>query len=515
MKKNILLLFAGFIAIFLSCNNRKNQYDIPKIIIVAGKIDNYDPSRELTLYVNRIGFKQEPILAKTDSAGNFMATFESYIPVDAWVSYHTNFQVLLHPGDSLFVYFDGKYNNRPEILESIKFGGNAAKTNQYAAKYQQMYYSNELYTNWDKKQKAVKEYDANQYVQYLDTIRQECKEIYNRFVSENNPDAESKKWVLLRIDNDYYYDLSWYAFNRRQVNQGNFDWDNSWNVPKGFYDRLCERLPIDASMFINSAGLSSFHNTFYRYVDAKMKDSLGEIAVTPVNYDSIRIFSIIEYVPDPLLIQIMLTEMLSQYFERENITAYESYHDVVETYIKEPFLKEPLAQKYLQTKHRIENPQVYTASILEDESNHSLQEAVNLSLQKAVNLSAKQIFDEIFQQNKSKVIYIDFWGTWCGPCLAELPNSKIVEHEFENEDVVFIYICFESEEEQWKATLDKFKLGGQHYHLSNRQSAEMRNLLRISGLPFYMLIDKNGIITENGNHLRPLYAKDKIKEMLK
>ena len=56
---------------------------------------------------------------------------------------------------------------------------------------------------------------------------------------------------------------------------------------------------------------------------------------------------------------------------------------------------------------------------------------------------------------------------------------------------------------------------GQHYLLSKTQSAEMRNLLKIEGIPFYMLIDKSGVIKEKGNHLRAFIAKDKINEMLK
>ena len=521
--KKVVLILVGVLVIFSSYSQNGNRYDVPQRITVAGKIDNYDPSRELTVSVNWIGFMQERILTKTDSAGNFIATFESYIPVDAWVGYKTNFQVLLYPGDSLFVHFDGKHNNRPALLASIDFGGNAAKTNLNAAKFQQLYFSNEIYRNDDRNEKAVKEYDTDQYLQYLDTIQQKFKEIYNRFITENHPDDESKKWAQLYIENDYYHDISWYSTKRRQANQMNMDWDNTWNVPAGFYDKLCNRLPIDASMFINSDGLSGFHNTFFRYVDDKLKEKSGDVwrvstddrAVAMATFDSIRFFSTIEFVPDPLLLQIMLTEFFDQRFRRQNIATYERFRDVADTYIKEPFLKEPLFQKYLQTKHRIENPQIFTETVLNKAVEFSQKEPVNLSLKEVAHLSVKEIWDEIFQQNKGKVIYIDFWGTWCGPCLAEMPNSTIVEHEFDGKDVTFVYICLESEKEQWEATIDKFKLGGQHYHLSRRQSAEMRNLLSIAGVPFYVLIDKNSVIKEWGGHLRPLSARDKIEEMLK
>ena len=416
---------------------------------------------------------------------------------------------MLHPGDNLFVQFDGKYDNRPELLSSIKFKGSRAKTNQYAAKFQQIYFSSELYSDWDKKNRAVKEYDVNQYIQYLDTVQQKSKELYNQFVAANRPDDESKEWALLFIEQDYYDKIGWYAGDHRRAN--NMNWNNTWDVPKGFYDKFLNHLPIEPSMFISAYALSSFCERFDYYVTDNLRDrgetdnppwgvrpGVGMIAPTEI-YDSIRIFSTIEFVSDLLLRQILLTRIFDRNFEKQDITAYEQFQNVVTTYIKEPFLKEPLYQKYLQTKSRIEKPQVYTEAVIRD----------------AANLSVNQIVDDILQLNKGKIIYVDFWDTWCGPCLAELPNSKIVEQELGDKDVAFIYICLESDEKLWKASLDKFQLGGQHFLLSNKQSAEIRKLFGIVGIPFYLLIDKNGVIKEKGSHLRPLSVTDKINELLK
>ena len=254
-------------------------------------------------------------------------------------------------------------------------------------------------------------------------------------------------------------------------------------------------------MFIASSSLNTFINVFDRYISNKLKYSETDIMAVADN-DSIRIFSAIEFVSDPMLLQLLLTMGFDMDFLfKQNINNYERFHDVVNTYIKEPFLKEPLQKKYLQTKLMLESPQIYTETILKE----------------AANLSINELVDEIFQQNKGKVIYVDFWATWCAPCLAEFPNSKEVEHEFEDKDkdVAFVYLCLESDENQWKATIDKFQLGGQHYHLSYKQSTEIRNLFDVRGVPEYLLIDKSGVIKEKGTHLRPLTVKDKINEMLK
>jgi len=503
MKKIVLLLFLVSIVIFSSCKPKNQNYDVPQRITVAGKIDNYDPNREVYLAVNWIGFSQEQIFPKIDSVGNFLAIIESYVPVDAWLGYRTNFLVLLYPGDSLFIRLDGQYGNRPAILNTIEFDGGAAQTNQYAAKFQQMYFSNEFLRDMNRSNRAVKEYDPAQYLLYLDTIRHKFMELYDQFVATHNPNDESKKWALLYIEGEYNHKLGWYASNHRRAN--NMEQDNPWGVPSGFYDRLNNNLPIDHSMFISSDALSTLSNLFnFRYIPDKLKDRgdiivMGNRTTFKLDPDSIHIFGAIEFVHDPLFRQIVLTEYLEQSLRRDNVTVFERFIDVFDTYITEPFLREPLHKKYLQIKSWIENPQENTAAILNE----------------AANLSINQIIDDILQQNKGKVIYVDFWATWCGPCLSEFPNSKRIEHEFEDKDVALVYICLESEENQFKAILDRYQIGGQHYLLSRTQSAEMRTLFEISGIPSYLIIDKSGVILEKGGHLRPSVARDKIRELLK
>ena len=92
-------------------------------------------------------------------------------------------------------------------------------------------------------------------------------------------------------------------------------------------------------------------------------------------------------------------------------------------------------------------------------------------------------------------------------------SSKEIHLTVNRIGFTFVYICLNSEEKNWKAVLDKYQLGGQHYLLSTKQSAEIKSLFEISAVPFYLLIDKNGIIKEKGSHLRPFTAKDKIKNL--
>ena len=109
---------------------------------------------------------------------------------------------------------------------------------------------------------------------------------------------------------------------------------------------------------------------------------------------------------------------------------------------------------------------------------------------------------------------MDCWAPWCAPCMKEMPHSKKLMSEMKDRNVAFVYICLNSEEKQWRATLDELQIGGQHYFLNNAQSSTFREIFEVQGIPHYILFNKKGTIIEKGSHLRPDNAKDKIVDIL-
>lgn len=128
--------------------------------------------------------------------------------------------------------------------------------------------------------------------------------------------------------------------------------------------------------------------------------------------------------------------------------------------------------------------------------------------------STQQLIDSILKINTGKIIYIDCWATWCGPCKAEMPNSKKLMTELKNESVAFVYLCLKSQEKIWKENLSQLEIGGQHYLLNTEQSNTLYKAFDIQGIPFYILLNKNGQIVEKGSHLRPDVTKEKIEVLL-
>ncbi|QNL47852.1 TlpA family protein disulfide reductase [Olivibacter sp. SDN3] len=482
------------------------SYQEAKKATLAGQITNYDSKTSVTLFINRLGQINEPLQIQPDSNGRFHTTFEVYNPTDAWLTYHANFLILVHPNDSLYIEFDGSKNGRPQLLSTVQFGGDRAETNRDIALFQKMYFSNEIYTNRDNQTKAVKELETEDYLAFNDIIRRKGQALYEAFIQKHQPNQESRQWASFFIEDDYYNNIHFYPMDHRESRH--LEWtDTSWVVPKGYFEKLRERLPLTLSNLMNTYSLNSFANAFTSYVNEKLRGEhkvgdnwgvspAGGLMAPSQSVDSIKIHGIIKYVPDSLLMEIMLTNVFFDALKKQNIAPYEKYYYIAEDFIKQPYLREPLYQLYLETKNRIEKPEFYSEAIFRD----------------VASSGSKEVFDEILTANKGKIIYIDLWATWCVPCLAEFPNSRIVENELKD-SVSFVYICIDSEKDRYLSTVSKYQLGGQHYFLSNQQSQELRQMLGINGIPYYILIDQKGVVKEQGNHLRPPSIKEKIKKL--
>lgn len=81
--------------------------------------------------------------------------------------------------------------------------------------------------------------------------------------------------------------------------------------------------------------------------------------------------------------------------------------------------------------------------------------------------------------------------------------------------LVFVYICFESGYNEWENVEDLIEPGGKHYFLNRTESDELASIFEIQSFPNYILIDKNGIIVDEGSHLRPRETRQEILKLEK
>ena len=127
---------------------------------------------------------------------------------------------------------------------------------------------------------------------------------------------------------------------------------------------------------------------------------------------------------------------------------------------------------------------------------------------------ADVLFDSIMEKYRGKVVYVDFWATWCAPCRSGMERIKPLKEEMANKDVEFVYITNPtSPKGTWENLIPDIK--GEHYRVSSDEWSYLAEKFNITGIPHYALVGKNGkIISLNLGHLNNNSLKSKLKEYI-
>ena len=113
---------------------------------------------------------------------------------------------------------------------------------------------------------------------------------------------------------------------------------------------------------------------------------------------------------------------------------------------------------------------------------------------------------------KGQVVVLDFWATWCGPCVAEMPKMKKLYAKYHDEGVQFIGISLDkSEDEGGLDALKKYvsekEIPWPQYYLRKDGDIGFSNSWGISGIPALFIIDKKG-------NLKSVQARYKLEKLI-
>jgi thiol-disulfide isomerase/thioredoxin len=479
-------LFLTLFFFFMACNTESPSDAEPITITITGHWKNAESEMlYLIRATDRIGYKGYLAVLDTvelDSSGSFSLSFEASTPHFYQVSKDdrlplTYYPIYLEPGDSLHLDVD---RDRESF---IQYRGDCAGFYSFYDDLSKKLWKDSLFkARFDQR----REMEPADFASFFKDRRDIGKRLLAQYVGQYDncqPLEEAAQAVLDYSAGDLFFD--YLQYHHYYAN----DTFLYFSADSNFYDLISDISP--------DAGDYYFLGEYYQFIGGHLTDLFerkhGDLPDSvfyeksyPLQLEIIQ--EELEGVASDLAI-LSITDDFSFGLSRDN---FFEQAEAIDAHFSENYNKE---ENYRKFKRILE----------EYESLKPGMPAPPLSLpDTAGNMVSLEDF-------KGKVVYIDFWGTWCYPCLQEMPHSLEMEEEFKGQDVVFLFVALEYDEEdiqRWKdfvmgknslsyaSFLEQREYPGVHL-LAEKQFGNPDIVpYLINYAPSYVLIDKEGKIVK-------------------
>ncbi|MBC7875510.1 MAG: TlpA family protein disulfide reductase [Ferruginibacter sp.] len=98
----------------------------------------------------------------------------------------------------------------------------------------------------------------------------------------------------------------------------------------------------------------------------------------------------------------------------------------------------------------------------------------------------------LLEKEKGRYIYIDFWGSWCAPCMSEMPYYKAFIDELKDQPVTFLFLAVETTDKDIQKTQEKHAIPGTFISLNKNDTDIANEVFGFNGYPSHFFIDPAG-----------------------
>ena len=114
---------------------------------------------------------------------------------------------------------------------------------------------------------------------------------------------------------------------------------------------------------------------------------------------------------------------------------------------------------------------------------------------------------------KGQVVLVDFWATWCRPCVAELPHLRAAHEKFAEQGIQIVSISLDEKQESLDAVIAREKMNWLHHFDGKKWKNELAVLFDVHSIPMNLLVDRQGVV--RAANLRGTAVARRVEELLK
>lgn len=469
-----------FILSMAACREeKKEQADPLAYAVITGHIKNrqvYPQQQALKVIIPSFRNAQTIQECEIKPDDSFAFRFQPLALRDISIETFIPF-ILIRPGDSLHIELD--FAN----LNKVEFTGSAGKLNNdlYAFTDGGGYYL-EQRSGTDDRMMPSAAFRAK-----MQKEREIRLKRVNDFSEKYQVEPDLEKWIGKGLEIEYYKLLLEYGVMHFFLTRD--------TVPEEYFDFDAAVESLFAEDVIHS-GLFELATQFQSRVK-KAKD-------LPMS-DSTRLENTANCTKNKVLSQFMVASSFDGTLGFNDVTFFENNRAFFDEHITLPLLRESLLQKYRDKKAYLTNPKPLSDAMLFGKDHEK-------GMAPVPEPGMKKLQD-VVRKNAGKVMLVNFWGG-CSAALVELePLSELVK-AYDGKEVEFVSITSESPyTREWAG---KYSLGEESYFWKTDEIQQIMRSWHVTWSPYYLLINKEGIIVDYGSHIRPgsSYTKEKIDKLL-